>query len=142
MAELSRVRRGVYWAAVAVFAILLIYRWVSTSAGPLAEMPDTPEYAQAFVCRQCEQVFQVTPRERARLMAGSGSVERSAVTSTRKILLPCPACRQVAAVVAGSCARCGQPFLRTDQDGKRHPLCRDCRGERSPRGESASGRQE
>ncbi|MHC4091094.1 MAG: hypothetical protein ACYSVY_12615 [Planctomycetota bacterium] len=137
MAEMSRAKSTVCWVAFVLFATVAIYRFVASSRGPIAEMPDTPESSQAFVCRKCEHVFHLTPRKRAELMSQGGSVERSEVTSVRKLLLPCPACQQVAAVVAGSCAQCGKPYLRTAEDGRRYAQCRDCRTASSSQGRSA-----
>ena len=141
MAEPARVKQIVLWAVFVLLTSLVIYRLISTSGGPLAEMPDTPESAQAFVCRECGHLFYVTPRQRAKLMAQGGDVERAAATSARKIVLPCPACGQVAAGVAGTSPQCGRPYLRTGKGGTRHRLCPDCRAQQGPRGEAASGRR-
>ncbi|UCG17662.1 MAG: hypothetical protein JSV19_06460 [Phycisphaerales bacterium] len=132
MAKPSKAKQAVYWVLFVVIGSVAVYRLVLGAGGPLDDLPDTPEFAQAFICRDCGHAFSLTPRQRAELMSEGGRVEREEMTAVRQAKLPCPVCKAVEAVVAGTCPQCGKPFLQTDKDGRRHVKCPDCEGQRSP----------
>jgi hypothetical protein len=126
MAETSKTRQAVYAVLFVAIASLAVYRLVFGSAGPGEKLPNTPESAQPFICRNCGHVFELTPRQRAEAMARGGRIERDEETATRRVFLPCPACDAVEAVVARRCPHCGRPFMGLDKDGHRHVMCPQC----------------
>ena len=126
MAEPSRSRKALYWALFVIFLSVAVLRFMLATNDELAQVPDTPESAQPYICRQCGHVFSLTPRARVELMAHGGRVVREEMTSVRRTLLPCPACGAVEAVVARTCPDCGQPYVATDRDGRRHAMCPEC----------------
>jgi Fe2+ or Zn2+ uptake regulation protein len=131
MAKPSRTKQVVYWVLFLVVSCIAVYRLVFGAGGPIDDLPDTPESAQAFICRDCGHVFSVTPRQRAELMSEGGRVVREEMTAVRRMKLPCPACKAVEAVVARTCPHCGTQFLQTDKNGQRHVKCPDCEAQRS-----------
>ncbi len=130
MSEMSRTRQVCYWVVFVCVAGASIYGFVRGNRGPLAQMPDTPESAQEFICRECDHVFSVTPRRRAELLSEGGRVQREEMTPVRRLYLPCPECGAAEAVVARRCPECDQPFARTGLDGRRHVACSDCEANR------------
>lgn len=131
MTKPSRAKQAVYWILFLVIGFVAVYRLVLGAGGPLKDLPDTPESAQAFICRDCGHAFSLTPRQRAELMSKGGRVVREEMTAVRQMKLPCPACKAVEAIVARKCQQCGKPFLQTDKDGQRHVKCPDCEAQRS-----------
>ena len=131
MADASKAKRAVCWVVFGIVICIAVYRLVQVTAGPLAQMPDTPESAQVFICRECGHTFSLTPRERAELMAKGGAVDRGEMTPVRRVRLPCPACNAIEVIVARRCPRCGKPYARTGKDGQVHLLCPDCEASRS-----------
>ncbi|HUU83623.1 MAG TPA: hypothetical protein VM243_08980 [Phycisphaerae bacterium] len=126
MAEKSRSRKAVYWTLFLLCSAVAVWRIVLATDGGSAQLPDTPESAQPFICRECGHVFSLTPRGRTELMTRRGRIVREEMTAVRRTLLPCPACGAVEAVVGRTCPNCGRPFVGTDQDGGRHLRCPDC----------------
>jgi hypothetical protein len=110
----------------AVLASLAVYRFVSATGSESARMPDTPESAQTYVCRECGHVFTLTPQARAELMARGGQVVREEMTAVRRALLPCPSCGAVQAVLARTCPICQSPYASTDRQGREHTKCPKC----------------
>ena len=125
MAETSKSKRIVYWVLFVAIGSFAVYRLVF-GGGVSEELPDTPESAQDYICRNCGEVFSLTPKQRAELMEKGGRVERGEMTPVRHLMLPCPSCGAVEVVVARTCPQCGRPFARTDKDGERHAMCPDC----------------
>ena len=126
MAEASRFKKTVYWALFVLLSSLALLRFVFATDDKPPRLPDTPESAQAFICRQCGHVFSLTPRARTELMTQGGRIVREEMTAVRRTFLPCPACGVVEAVAARTCPICGQPFVGTDREGGRHLRCPDC----------------
>ncbi len=122
----SRTKQIVYGGLIAAVTAVVVYHVVGGARGPLAEMPDTPESAQVFICSACGKVFTLTPRERAKLMASSPATQAEDGSRGRSLRLPCPACGKTAAAVAASCPVCGRPYLRVGNDGQLHSRCPPC----------------
>jgi hypothetical protein len=135
MTEASRFKKTLFWTLFVLFSSVAILRLVFATDDKLARLPDTPESAQAFICRQCQQVFSLTPRQRTELMTQGGRVVHQEMTVVRRVLLPCPACGAVELVVARACPICGRAYLGTDQDGHQHIMCPDCEAADRLRGE-------
>ena len=126
MVDRLQTRKVVCLAIFGICASVAVLRFISADQDPLAQMPDTPESAQAFICRDCGQVFSLTPRARTELLASGGRIVREEMTAVRRTLLPCPKCGKVQAVVARTCPSCRSPFVGTDQEGGQHLACPDC----------------
>ncbi len=126
MADLSQTRKVVCLAIFGICASVAVLRFMSADEDLLARMPDTPESAQAFICRDCGHVFSLTPRARTELLASGGRIIREEMTAVRRTLLPCPACSKVQVVVARTCPSCQNPFVGTDREGGHHLACPDC----------------
>lgn len=126
MAEASRSRKALYWALFVIFLSVAVLRFMLATNEELTRLPDTPESAQPFICRQCGHAFSLTPRARVELMARGGRVVREEMTAVRRTLLPCPVCGAVEVVVARTCPVCRQPYVGTDRDGRQHAMCPEC----------------
>src|SRR5262245_3299730 len=90
---------------------------------PLAAVPNEPTSRSPWACQACGTVCSLTPRERieferraSQVLVGGAPLDRQAEardearTSSRELVLACPACKQMALRQAFICPRCETPF--------------------------------
>jgi len=130
---------GLLFVAIAGAAA---YLFIVNLRGPEAQLPNTAESAQTYLCEKCGQRQDLTPRqldEAIRQTQRSGVKPPESEMSVRKMMiLQCPSCKEPAVVLSRPCPQCGSPFLGTTTDGQSHTVCPACAKAQPPGAKSKS----